>query len=128
MDRKLVKQWVAALRSGKYKQGQGKLRTVAQGEEAPRYCCLGVLCELIKGSDGWKPETNQFTGNTDYRPPHATKGTTGMPSDRMCKELGLNKRHDGIPTSFDDVRSFLADKNDSGWGFKRIANWIEKNL
>lgn len=35
-----AKKWVAALRSGEYKQAQNQLRT----DEG--YCCLGVACEL----------------------------------------------------------------------------------
>ncbi len=34
-------QWVAALRSGEFPQGQSELKT-AEGE----FCCLGVACEL----------------------------------------------------------------------------------
>jgi len=43
-NRDVIAAWVAALRSGDYRQGRGGLR----GEDAagPRYCCLGVLCEL----------------------------------------------------------------------------------
>lgn len=33
--------WLASLRSGKYKQGHGYLKDNQDG-----YCCLGVLCEL----------------------------------------------------------------------------------
>jgi len=40
MDKAVKKDWTAALRSGKYKQGQGYLKD--DGE----YCCLGVLCEI----------------------------------------------------------------------------------
>lgn len=40
----VIREWVAALRSGKYQQTGGKLaRTVGDSAE---YCCLGVLCEL----------------------------------------------------------------------------------
>jgi hypothetical protein len=37
-------QWVAALRSGKYKQMPGALARVTP--EGSRYCCLGVLCDI----------------------------------------------------------------------------------
>lgn len=43
MDKKLARKWVDALRSGKYKQGRNSL--VKDG----KYCCLGVLCELLPG-------------------------------------------------------------------------------
>ena len=38
--------WVAALRSGDYKQGLGRLR---HGDE---FCCLGVACDVI-GDGEW---------------------------------------------------------------------------
>lgn len=40
MNPAIKKKWLAALRSGKYKQGKRKLR------HAGRFCCLGVLCNL----------------------------------------------------------------------------------
>ena len=47
MDAATKAKWVAALRSGKYKQGTGQLRT-----EDDCYCCLGVLCD-ISGVGQW---------------------------------------------------------------------------
>jgi hypothetical protein len=50
----LVKKWVKALRSGKYKQGHGALIEM-QGEERKKiktYCCLGVLCD-VSGLGRW---------------------------------------------------------------------------
>ena len=40
MNARIKKLWVAALRSGKYKQGHGGLR------DGDRFCCLGVLCDI----------------------------------------------------------------------------------
>ena len=39
-------QWIAALRSGKYEQGKGRLR------EGDKFCCLGVACDLTD-PDAW---------------------------------------------------------------------------
>lgn len=52
----MIAEWIEALRSGKYKQGTGRLRS-----NDDCYCCLGVLCEVagIKaehGCDGWEYE------------------------------------------------------------------------
>jgi hypothetical protein len=44
MNEEIKKQWVAALRSGAYKQGTGRLHDTYRGED--RFCCLGVLCDL----------------------------------------------------------------------------------
>lgn len=41
-------EWVAALRSGEWVQGRGRLKSLARddvGDVAEAYCCLGVLCE-----------------------------------------------------------------------------------
>lgn len=40
-----VRNWVTALRSGKYAQCTGALYRV-KGEKGQAYCCLGVACEL----------------------------------------------------------------------------------
>lgn len=47
MKAEVKKEWVAALRSGKYQQGRGQLR------QHNEYCCLGVLCDIAsKGGIG----------------------------------------------------------------------------
>ena len=40
MNTRITKQWIAALKSGDYKQGYQRLRT------RDTFCCLGVLCNL----------------------------------------------------------------------------------
>jgi hypothetical protein len=40
MDKILKEKWVAALRSGEYKQCKDQLK------DGGGYCCLGVLCEI----------------------------------------------------------------------------------
>lgn len=44
LDADLKAKWVAALRSGEYRQAKNALKT------ADGYCCLGVLCD-IQGAD-----------------------------------------------------------------------------
>jgi hypothetical protein len=38
----IITNWIAALKSGQYLQGIGKLRSVYD-----KYCCLGVLCDVL---------------------------------------------------------------------------------
>mgnify|MGYP007046850129 CR=1 FL=1 len=45
MKKDIAKKWVKALRSGKFKQGQGTLKQY-DSEGNIKHCCLGVLCEL----------------------------------------------------------------------------------
>lgn len=40
-QKKRIREWVNALRSGKYKQGRSYLRN-----NADEYCCLGVACDI----------------------------------------------------------------------------------
>jgi hypothetical protein len=50
MNQELKTKWLAALRSGGYKQGRQKLR-IGKGENT-RMCCLGVLADIID-PDAW---------------------------------------------------------------------------
>ncbi len=51
-ERAKLDEWLAALRSGKYKQGQDRLSEWKQ--DGVQYCCLGVACHI-----------NVFQGDTE---------------------------------------------------------------
>lgn len=53
MNPEIKAKWIAALRSGKYKQGTGQLK------QEDRFCCLGVLCDLHRKEC---PEERQWNG------------------------------------------------------------------
>lgn len=103
-----AKLWVEALRSGKYRQVKGRLKTV------DGYCCLGVACEVaIKagvpvsvGTFGLFPA---FDGET-ARLPRAVRDWLGL--------------RDDYGTHGDDVTS-LTHENDHGKTFLEIADIIE---
>lgn len=99
--------WVAALRSGKYKQGRRELRSVDD-----EFCCLGVAIDITH------PETWELTR-------YGWKSTTGrhVPPVEFYMEWGL----DGFWR--------LSDRNDGEgeWRgnpqtFAQIADWIEAEL
>ena len=46
MNTEIKKQWGAALRSGEYTQGTGRLKSFPTIDGEPAFCCLGVLCAL----------------------------------------------------------------------------------
>lgn len=46
MKQEIKDKWVAALRSGDYRQTHGKLAKQLSPTEPMGHCCLGVLCEL----------------------------------------------------------------------------------
>lgn len=64
MYAQLKQRWIEALRSGDYEQGKGYLRVGEYdqfGNERYRYCCLGVLCNLIR-PEGWDYDLDEDTG------------------------------------------------------------------
>lgn len=105
MNPEVKRQWVEALRSGKYKQGRGRLAT-PEGY----YCCLGVLCEIspVKGVvDGYGV---YYDGYGHHLPP------------RVQEWAGLSSEN---PTL---VRQQAATLNDTGYSFLEIADLIEEHL
>ncbi len=94
------RKWVAALRSGWYLQGRGRLCTV-DGE----YCCLGVLQNEIYGDAGWVEELN---GNFLV----GSLWSAAISSDLLPEEVQIE----------------LALLNDNGVSFPEIADWIEANV
>lgn len=93
-------QWVAALRSGEYKQGRGALR-IRNSDDSWNFCCLGVACELA-GVDwrGVLKITSRFHNNAT--PLAAMLNVTGEQTDA------------------------LARYNDKGETFLQIADRIER--
>ena len=103
-----------ALRSGKYKQGGGCLRT-----NDDNFCCLGVLCDLGKDrQEKWF----QRSPNGDFYYGHGKDhdGDTAhlFPPVSVARKAGLSI----------SATEKLALQNDSGKTFNEIANWIEENL
>lgn len=121
MNQEIKKQWVEALRSGKYKQGKFKLKRNDQ------YCCLGVLCDIVKGSLGKDWENIRDVGKGES----FCNVTTLLPWEvANLAQIDVNPYVEGVP---------LIKHNDSGeWNqggvtntaktFAEIADLIEKHL
>lgn len=67
MKQAIMKRWVKALRSGKYRQTRGALRSRnKQNVAANNFCCLGVLCDLFAkehSSAGWVSKSDESRTN-----------------------------------------------------------------
>lgn len=106
MKVEVKEKWLAALRSGEYKQGTGCLRRENE------YCCLGVLCDLhAKETNGkWeRPNRYSYLGATGLLPGEVCNWANGGPF--------MN------PSEYS-----LVDLNDHGKSFKEIADFIEEKL
>jgi hypothetical protein len=133
MRKEVMKKWVKALRSGKFKQGQGTLKKFnKQGQE--QYCCLGVLCELYNetmkknkkktlpekvcdNDSGFSYGYCRFGGKKEDLPKEV------MNWAGIGNSMGAFTNDNPIHDQYN-----LADLNDTGRKFTTIANIIEKNV
>lgn len=121
MNADVKKRWVEALRSGKYTQGRGSLRS-----RDDEFCCLGVLCDITE-PDGWSKV---------YDGTHWTKD--GLPHVSVFERVGLPVMYSGDETGTVYVKAGELDRgheytsldrlNDRGWSFTEIADLIEEQL
>lgn len=109
MNPEVKERWVAALRSGKYRQTRG---TLNEGDVS--FCCLGVLCDT-EGL-GWEISNpyNKVRVIKDF-----PKSYGGMLPGVLLDRFGFTGR----------AQELLIEKNDVRQdNFESIANWIEENL
>lgn len=111
MKKEIAEKWVEALRSGKYKQGKASLCEV-QGKTA-KYCCLGVLCDILKSP---YRKISVYKGYGDE-----TGFETGFLPDAIMAESGMQTFYGKLGASS------LTVLNDAGNSFGYIADIIEDN-
>lgn len=102
MKAEMKTKWLAALRSGKYEQGSGRLRSI----DGTHFCCLGVLADVAG----------------------ATWGDDGVPSVYGKPNLPavLDSGKCGLP---DKVQDYLVTLNDiHRLDFCAIADVVEKHI
>ncbi len=133
--------WVAALRSGKYKQTKHVLKSL---NGVPSYCCLGVACEVAIEA-GLDLEHGEIVKEGIAKPVVGVYGEEGdsesLPQEVM-EWLGMNvsdggfnmetERWHGVIRDLDlgevnsqRVNKTLASLNDRGATFAQIADIIE---
>jgi len=109
VNKKNIRKWIKALRSGKYIQITGNLH------KDNGYCCLGVACE-VSGLSEWKRKDLPFTLNSYFY----LDALNTLP-DPVQKWLGVENCN---PTC---NGRFLSDWNDSQfYNFTQIADLIEE--
>lgn len=104
MLRETRDRWVAALRSGKYKQGTGYL------QQNGRFCCLGVLNDIQNNP------CNKRHGAIMYDSP--SRVAAAHVNTEWLQSQGLEVK---------DVVT-LMNMNDDGATFDVIADWISQNV
>lgn len=102
-------EWIAVLRSGKYKQGTCALR------RCDMFCCLGVRCD-IENSTKWVENAGEYKWD----------GEGGYLPMELRKKDGFKSENGYIPfVCRDHTHTSLAYLNDDGFTFDQIADLIE---
>jgi hypothetical protein len=107
MKAQLKQEWVGALRSGKYLQGQSYLvqRHEDREDDVYLHCCLGVLAEC------------------------AARPTGSLFGQETLDDINLDLLGPwDTSTENDSLQRQLAKMNDDGCTFDEIADWIEANV
>ena len=108
LDATIKAQWLAALRSGQYKQTTGVLRA-KEDDHNPRYCCLGVLCDVLS-SDAWASD-ERYGGDSELF------GWRQLRSNQIS-----------VPGLTIQEANRLVKLNDEGKSFAEIADYIEEKM
>ncbi len=133
MNPEVKSKWLAALRSGEYKQAKGLLRD-HQG-----YCCLGVLQDIFQKEHNleWSKAAPH---DTCFTPAHGTNW--GVPTGECQHWAGLTYNNPivQVPATLQDVQagfsvahgmvdqSLSACNDHYKMDFNQIADIIEKQL
>ncbi len=112
MNPEVKARWVAALRSGEYKQATGVLRRGGKS-----FCCLGVLCDLHSEFAG------QWSDNNGYE----YMGKVSVLPKPVMEYAHLPSAW-GAFVSIDGRELALTEHNDLGRTFEEIAKAIEEQL
>lgn len=112
--------WIEALRSGKYKSGQGVLKQNHLDDYGDtvlsQFCCLGVACNEIDPS-GWRKayvdtDILMSTSNWSAPDPFSVSNSDITVPDPVAYYYGI---YTIIPMGM----------NDTGWTFDEIASALE---
>lgn len=142
MKQEIKERWIAALRSGEYRQTKSRLRrspvtTLEGGQEVEispaGYCCLGVLCEVFRQEDPdrlvWSNSNFKSLELIDGKSIPSTGLSEVLPS-AVAEWAGLDDVDPSVEVKVSNGERFisLASLNDSGEPFTYIADKIEADL
>lgn len=114
MNPEVKAKWVAALRSGEYKQHKHALRS----EDGAAFCCLGVLCDISKIAD-WELVNGEISSRY-------LRAFSSLPHS-VVYWAGLDGS-DPLVWVDEGAQAYLSVLNDSGTPFSKIADIIEEQL
>lgn len=118
LPREFAEKWVAALRSGKYRQGSQKLGNSEKG-----YCCLGVAAKVCGSTDDMLSNGNDVACYLKIGGDYGAKLTRKI-FDQIPKEL--RGEEDKLKENL--VAKLINLNDNKHYSFPEIADWIEENV
>jgi hypothetical protein len=106
MNKEYKQKWIDALRSGKYKQGKGCLRS------GDNYCCLGVLCDIV--------DPKYFT--------HGTNGYRSYLPLHIQDRVGIEDPDGRLHHSIGQFNTLIGLNDSAEYTFEQIADIIEEQF
>ena len=133
MNKTIAMEWVKALRSGKYKQGDSYLCQITS--KGKKHCCLGVLTEMYQAEQKAKKKkalpakVGKIYADASFDVVKYGNGecAAGELPVAVKRWAGMEGRLGEFDVESDGYFGSLSHMNDSGCSFKKIANFIEKN-
>lgn len=124
--------WVKELRSGKWNQGMKKLCVIKKVDNNTfncEYCCLGIACEIYYDNlSSIVPFTNvdlckRYSDDENYLP---TEVVEYLELRTKCGGFVDDNNEDCLITIDGKIFFSLAEINDAGYSFDKIADIIEE--
>lgn len=137
MNPEVKSKWVAALRSGEYRQGICFLKRDTPAKVPPTFCCLGVLCDLAEKEGVIKWEMFTWCGADTWYATAVDSVGEIIASDRHSEVLpscvmrwaGLDSEDPALNVSNFNRNTRVSLINDRDrLGFAAIADLIEGQL
>jgi hypothetical protein len=137
INKEVLKNWLRALRSGKYQQTTGRLH------EGQGFCCLGVLCDLCPEGEWGEPGSitgtpcKDYCGSVNDLPAEVLKWAgldentydVPVPIRHLPKTMQNEVLREGLGTA-DEKRTepfvWVSVLNDQEYSFNDVANILEK--
>ncbi len=131
MNLEIKEKWVAAIRSGKYKQGKRRLKKINHLTGDLEYCCLGILCEIHAeetGIDFHLSNGNFMYYNHGTFLPEIVIDWAGLPKENHNIDIEGLSPDTLVVVERDGRQTNLAYLNDNVLDFEGIAGIIEEQL
>ena len=117
LPREFTKEWLTALRSGKYEQTLGSLYNIKdQG-----YCCIGVAARIKYPLHYLKNKNNKYAGTLQGN-------KKSIYFDTKYKLSKIPQELKGGAEESQLVKQLVDLNDDEGYSFEEIAEWIENNV